>query len=285
MSLLAVSVSLRPSSPIAMPMPLRPRLPRLLLAALLALGASACSGEQILQQMVRPEDDRYARAHLAAIERADTAAVLRDVDPTLNDPTTQAQYGRMMAVFRDRRIVSATIVGVQHNAVNGVPHVNLSYELRLTRGWAVANVATRVEGGRRLVEGASVSEIEKPLAELNAFRLGGRSAAHYVVLAMAVGAPLVILASLVLLFRMELKRRWAWAIVCALGLGQFSFNWSTGDAAFNLVGLQLFGSGWFRAGTVAPVVLVVGFPLGALWIIGQYLQQRRDRQPPHPAPR
>jgi hypothetical protein len=264
-------------------MPNRPR-PRLthLLPLLLAL-LGACSGEQVLSSMVSEEDDAYARAYLAAIERADTAALLRDVDPLLRDETTDAQFARMMAVFRDRRMVSAEVIGVQRNTVNGVPHVNLSYELRLTRGWAVANVATRVEGGKRLVEGASVSELDRPLREMNAFRLTGKPMGHYVVLAMAAVVPALMLVALFLLYRMDLKRRWAWALATVVGLGQFSFNWSTGDATFNPVNLQIFGSGWYRAGSVAPVVLAVSFPVAALWIIGLYLQRGRYvRQPAAP---
>lgn len=259
-----------------MPAPAPPRR----LAAALLLSLAACGGvsDETLRAAVPADEDRYARAQLAALSRGDTLALLRDLDPQLDAPETRRGIAAMARTVAGRRIERADVVGYQSADSAGTPLRAIQYQLRLSDGWAVAHVATRTQGGRRVLEGASVGRIAEPLQATHAFRVAGKSPRHLLFLLAALVVPALMLTSVVLVFRMPLRNRPLWVLASLLGLGAWRLEWTTGASGF-VPSLQLLGSGVSRASAYSPWVLVVSIPLGAVWVLQQYVEWRRGGGP------
>lgn len=118
--------------------------------------------------------------------------------------------------------------------------------------------------------------------EQGRFALPGKSAMHYLFLAAGILIPLVIIVTLVVLFRTKgLRRKWLWAIFIALGLGKFSINWATGAIGMQFISFSILGAGITKLGSsVDPWVISLGIPMGAL----VFLAFRHFRRPPQPEP-
>ena len=250
--------------------------------AVLLLGASACAAPSsaMIERMVPDAEDAYARTQIEALARGSTTDLERDLDPSLRTAQTAEQMRAMVTAIGRRRIQGIEVIGYQGMNFNGTKRRSITYQLRLSGGWAVAQVASRTEGGRRIVEGASVSQIPEPLQRTHAFRLSGKSLAHYVVLGLFLLVPLIMIYAAALVFRMPLRPRWLWVLACVVGVGKWSLEWTSGQSWFNLINFQLLGAGFLRPSVYAPWVLSVSLPLGALYIIGRYHGGRWRQAPP-----
>ncbi|HST60927.1 MAG TPA: hypothetical protein VLK84_19650 [Longimicrobium sp.] len=234
----------------------------------------------MIERMVPDAEDAYARAQIEALARGSTMDLERDLDPSLRTAQTDEQMRAMVTAIGRRRIEGVEVIGYQGMNFNGTERRSITYQLRLAGGWAVAHVASRTEGGRRIVEGVSVTQIPEPLQRTHAFRLSGRSLAHYVVLGLSLLVPLLMIYAAALVFRMPLRRRWLWVLACVVGVGKWSLEWTSGHSLFNLINFQLLGAGFLRPSVYAPWVLSVSLPLGALYIIGRYHRGRWRQAPP-----
>jgi LytS/YehU family sensor histidine kinase len=110
----------------------------------------------------------------------------------------------------------------------------------------------------------TVRAIPESLEEHHRFRLAGKSAVHYVVLALAIVFPLLTLYALVACVRTKMSwQKWPWMLFILFGIGSFSINWTTGETQFSALTLRLFGAS-AAAVLYGPWILSVSFPLGAL---------------------
>lgn len=111
-----------------------------------------------------------------------------------------------------------------------------------------------------------------------AFTLNDRSLLHYVVLAGAILSPLICLAGLIWVVRApKFPWKWAFAILCLFGFGQFSLNWTTGQWGFQLINISLLGAGFLKSGgAFSSWVLSVAAPIGAMIGFWRGHTARRD---------
>jgi hypothetical protein len=255
-------------------------------AALLLLLAAACSGlsERTLRAMVPDAEDQYAQSRLQLLASGNTAAFARELAPDLQGPASDEQLQEMARVFAGRPIQRFQLIGVQVGTADGVTRRNLSYQLRLADGWAVANVQSRTVDGQRVIEGATVTRIAEPLDRTHAFRLAGKPSLSYAILAAAVVIPLLMLYAAILAFRMPVRHRWLWVLLSLVAFGRWDLNWTTGETRFLPVNLQLLGSGIVRPSAFAPWIITIAFPAGALWVIWRYHRGRWRTAPQPPAP-
>ena len=66
-------------------------------------------------------------------------------------------------------------------------------------------------------------------------------------------------------FRKGVRGRWLWVLACLLGVGQFTFDWSTGFMNFHPIGVEILGAAYARGPSPTdPWIITLGFPLGAL---------------------
>ncbi|WP_267224509.1 hypothetical protein [Dyella silvae] len=211
--------------------------------------------EQAKQVLDAVRDRQFdaVKGHLAA-----NLLAVSDIDTKL---TEVADY------FPEGAPVSVKLVGARTFSINGHTTYDLTYEYQFSKGWALGNVHMNKQGDAALVDGIHVQRMTQSLEQTNAFALGSKGFAHWLMLTLTVLLPLFCLYAFVLCLRTPIaKRKWLWAVFTLLGVVTLHFNWTTGAFGLQLLYVQLFGAGWSQL-IYGPIMLGVSFPLGAVWFL------------------
>lgn len=236
-----------------------------------ALLLCSCSDNDMLERLTPRDADARARDYLALFVRDRTDSALDRLHPTLQSPEARLELRRIADLLRNERFDTTRVIGALTNTVNGVRHVNLTYELHSSFSWFLANVATVDSANTWFVEGVSTRTIPQPLEVAAEFTLANRSLIHYLWLVLTVAAVLTSIGTaLFLMTRRGMPRRWLWVLFACLGGGAFSLNWATGAVNFKLLNVQLLCGGFVRFGPASPWIIVFALPVGAIMGIAHY---------------
>jgi hypothetical protein len=187
---------------------------------------------------------------------------------------------KLTDILRNERFDTVRVIGAQTTTVNGVRHVNLTYELHSSFSWFLANVATLDSADTWFVESVSARTITQPLEIGADFSLIGKSLLHYFWLVVTVVcAALSFGAALFVATRREMPKRWRWVLASFLGVGAFQLNWETGAVGVQLVRVQLASASFLRAGPAAPWILAFSVPLGAFFALRAYRRWHKASAP------
>lgn len=242
-----------------------------------ALVLAACSGENAIRRFTPADADARARAYLALFTRGQPDSAAARLVPALAGADAQRELVKIGAILRDQHFDSTKLIGAQVNSINGVRHVNLSYELHSSRGWSVANVATVDSANTWFVEGVSANMLARRLEDDARFTLAGKPARQYAWLLMSILCFVASLATAIFVAtRRAMPKRWRWVLVSLLGLGAFSLNWNTGVVATNLVSIRIGAASFTRAAPVVPWIITFSLPIGALSAFLQYRHWRAE---------
>jgi hypothetical protein len=219
--------------------------------------------------------DSRSREYLEQFTRARIDSVTARLVPPLQTQQTGTEIRKITDILRNERFDSVHVIGAQTNTVNGVRHVNVTYELHSSFSWFLANVATVDSANTWFVEGVSARTITQPL-ELGAdFSLSGKSALHYLWLLVTVACAAVSLgAAGFVATRRRMPKRWRWVLLSLLGVGAFQLNWETGSIGFQVVRVQVASASFLRVGPAAPWILAFSIPLGAIFALRAYHRWR-----------
>jgi hypothetical protein len=241
-----------------------------IIAALLA----ACSSDAAMRRFTPSDADARSRSYLALLTRGQVDSAASRLPPRFRGPRTHDAIAKMAELLGGLQFDSTRVVGVNVNTVNGVRHVNLSYELHSPPNrWSVANVATFDSAQTWFVEGATARMIAHPLEDDVRFTLVGKTFRHYLWLLISVVCVAISFGMAVFIgTRRGMPKRFAWAVLSLVGLGMFSINWNTGENVTNLYSVQIGGASLGRSSPVVPWVLSFSIPIGA------YYAWRRHRQ-------
>ena len=230
----------------------------------------------MIRRFTPADADVRARAYLALLTRGQLDSAAARVVPRLSGPDARRELAKIVALLNGQQFDSSRVIGAATNKVNGVRHVNLSYEMHSAKGWSVANVATVDSANTWFVEGVSASAIPRPLEEQSRFALGGKSIRQYAWLLMSILClGLSVGTALFLASRRAMPKRWRWVLASLIGIGGFSLNWTTGVAAVNPYLLQFGAASFTRAAPVTPWIISFAIPIGAIVALQQY-QRWRD---------
>ncbi|HEX6806354.1 MAG TPA: hypothetical protein VF118_00115 [Gemmatimonadaceae bacterium] len=244
---------------------------RALSGVLLLLVAGCGSGNALMARFTPADADARARTYLGLFVRNQPDSAADRILPTLRSADAMTQLHKIADILRDQRFDTTRVVGVQTNTMNGIRHVNLSYELHSSSGWLLTNVATVDSARTWFVEGVSARPLSRSLEVDTHFTLVGRSAVYYVWLLLVGIAVLTSLGTAVFVVsRRGMPKRWVWALVALIGVGAFSLNWQTGAINVNPLNIQLASGAAVRAGPAAPWILTFAIPIGAFFAIRQY---------------
>jgi hypothetical protein len=246
-----------------------------IIAALLA----ACSGDAAMRRFTPADADARSRNYLAFLARGELDSADARLAPRFAGARTHDALAKIAALLDRQQFDSARVIGVNVNTVNGVRHVNLSYELHSPPNrWSVANVATFDSARTWFVEGATARTIPHPLEDDVRFTLAGKTWRHYlwllislVCVATSVGMAFFIAT------RRGMPKRLGWAALCLVGLGMFSINWNTGESVTNLFSVLIGGASLTRGAPVLPWVLSFSIPIGAYYAWRRYRQWQTQR--------
>jgi hypothetical protein len=244
-------------------------------AVVLVLASTACSAEDAFRRFTPVDADNRARAYLALFTAGRVDSARTRLVPQLAGPKADEELARIGTILTGQQFDSTRVIGAQTNVIDGVRHVNLTYELHSARGWSIANVATIDSAGSWFIEGVSARTIDRPLEELTQFGLRGKTTRHYLWLVLTILAAVISISTACWIgTRREMPRRWRWVFASLLGVGAFSINWASGEIGVRLFNIQFASAAALRAAPVAPWILTFAIPVGAL---GALLRYRRWR--------
>ena len=243
---------------------------------------TACDQQAMLEKFIPKEEAASAKRLLSQLAARDYESVENQLDPSLRTPSIRSTLEQMAAVFPSQDPNRVNVVGSNTSTFNGVTTYNLTFEHDYPDTWLLTNVVLQRRGGsaeQLMVLGLHVTPIRQSLEETNRFTFEGKTALHYIVFALVVAIPVFIVFALVLCFRTPIvRRKWLWLVFVALGLVQFSLNWTDGSYAVQPISFALLGAGFSRAGPYAPFVFTVSIPLGAIVFLARrkYLTARSE---------
>lgn len=250
------------------------------LFALLALTIAACGGDgyDMIKRFTPADADARARATLAQLAARHSDSIEARLAPSVDRDYGHVALQKLDSLLGGQRFDTIRVIGAQ-TSTNGVTrHVNLSYELHSEMGWTLANVATVDSAGDWAIEGISARPIERTLENETAFSLRGKSATHWLWLAMTIAcAGLALGTAIFLATRRAMPKRWRWVLFSLVGVGAASLDWASGATTFRLINLQVPSASALRAGPAAPWILTFAFPVGAIAAIEHYRRWRRRR--------
>jgi hypothetical protein len=251
---------------------------RLRLGGFLALATMlAGCGSPSLERFTPPEVDKRSREYLALFAAGQVDSASAKLVAPLRTADAAAELRKIAEVLRNTRFDSVWVIGANTNTVNGVRHVNLTYEFRSGSGLFLANVASVDSAGTWFVEGVSARTIAEPLELAVQFTLKGKSALHYLWLLMiALCAATSIGSATFIASRRQMPKRWRWVLLSLVGIVAFHLNWTTGAFNIGLLQVQLAAAGFARAGTAAPWILSFAIPAGAFIALRKYSKWRKS---------
>lgn len=246
--------------------------------ALLLVGAWGCSPRAWLESQATAKETLLAKEAVTQLAHKDVDGLVSRLTPELREQLTPDLLAKMLAEIPPGAPADPTLVGYHHFASPGTTRAQLSLQYRYPEAYLLAHVQVRTVSEVSHISSLYVQRIPDSLEKLNAFRLSGRRARHFVVLAFAIVIPLFVVVMLVLCARTpNLRRKWLWLLFVAFGWGQLSLNWTSGALSFRPLNIQLFGAAAMAAGPYAPWILSVSLPLGAAWFA--LARWRRTRRP------
>ncbi|EAU55600.1 hypothetical protein SPV1_01592 [Mariprofundus ferrooxydans PV-1] len=240
------------------------KLTSILIAAVLMLIAG-CSYQDMADNLIPKQESAFAKDYLHRLQTRDFESIKKYIDPSIEAQVTDNKLLEAAKYFPSGNLLSTELIGSQVNVVNGNWQGNFSFEYHFSDGWALANVVLKKSDDNLSVIGFNVYRTKASQKELNKFTLGGKSALHYFVLALAVLAPLFILVTTYFCIRTPIpKRKWLWVVFVLVGIGSISINWSTGQFGIQPLSIKLFSASAFEAGPFAPWIISASIPLGAI---------------------
>lgn len=244
--------------------------------AVLCLALNACSQQALVGKMEPQAESTAAKAIIDQLRSGDIAAVKARLDPKYLSQDIDDKLHDVAAAFPEGKPESVKIVGAytsyfsqasttgprQQSAV-----FRLTYEYQFKDAWVEVGVVLERQDGKLVLEGLQAKRMAESLETRNAFNLAGKSAVHWLVLALAAADVLLCLFAFVLCLRTPIARRkWLWALFTLLGVTTLRFDWSNGHFAFQAVSVQLFSAS-AMAQPYGPWMLGLSIPLGAIWFL------------------
>lgn len=232
---------------------------------MIALAAIACDYRAAFERLIPKDDAAFAIDVFEQLRRREFEAVEARLDKSVASASERSQLEQVAAVFGAEPPQGVRVIGASSNTVNGtITYVNLTLEYRFSRGWLVAAIALHRTGTVRTIDGLHVQPTSDSQEHLNRFTFSGKGLSNYVMLVLTIIVLVFIVGTLVVLWQTRVPRRkWLWALFVAVGIGQFTLNWTTGQVSFQPQ-VSLLGAGFAKPGPYGPWFLSVAVPIGAL---------------------
>lgn len=237
---------------------------------LVCLLLSACSVEDLAETLIPDGVQKQLNRINNSIISRDFDALRAAAITSLSDKEFATKLDEVFVYLPRGKFIGRELVGynsVSLKTVSGTAQTTYiaGYQYEYTDGWAYVELRLMAENEQIALQTLNITRLTQSLRELNAFTFSGKRAVHYVFFVFAILNPIFIVATFVACFRIRnLKRRKRWLAFILFGVGSATLNWTTGATNFNLLNIALLGSGFMMASAFAPVMLNVGFPLGAV---------------------
>lgn len=247
----------------------------LALCLLLPLLLAGCAGDAIFERMVPKAEEAMARDVFTKLVHGDIDAVLGRAGGPLKAPQMRGMLEQAAGTLPAGEIRQIRTIAYQTGRSQGRTTVSLTQEVEFPDRWLLVGTLFVREADGVTLQGLHLRPFTEAQAVINRFTFEGKGLLHWIVFALAIAIPLLVLYALVQCVRTpNLHRKIRWFVFVALGLFQFQFNWTDGSWVFHPLSFSLFGSGVSRVGSLGPYIFVLSLPLGAI----SFLVKRRGWQ-------
>ena len=256
-------------------------------AVLLVTALQGCRPSRDIEKIVPPGHDQFAREYIASVRNGDYDRGMAALIPhLLKIPGARDSLAAVV-----RRIPpggdSLRLIGVnwvRKKSFDGGDLLEslLVYEYQAPTGWGVITTGVVEEMGVRFITGLRGERYDQSQRAINAFTFAGKSPVHYFVVLLAISAAVASFAYALAAAFTPMPRRWLWALLSLVGGSGLTLNWSTGQVAFSLLSINLFGAGFKRMGA-GPWLITAAVPLGAI-LTAIHLEKIRRQRAANAAP-
>lgn len=227
-----------------------------------------CDQQKMLEKFIPQEESAIAQQIISQLTEKDYDSINKQLDPELKDKFNQKLLDQISALLPTDKPKNIVIIGSNTSKFNNQSTYNLTYEYEYIDKWLLANVVLKKKDNNISIIGLHFTPLKQSLKETNKFTFKDKSLIHYLVFALAVTIPIFIIYSFMICIKTPIqKRKWLWLLFIAVGIVQFSFNWTDGSYMIQPISFLLFGSGFFYAAPYAPVIFKIAFPLGAIMFL------------------
>lgn len=241
-------------------------------AMLLALTLFGCDSQKLMNMFVPKEGTDAGRAFMEDIRTGNFGPIQSSMDPAYRAQLNAGVLRQVQALFGGQPVKSVKIIGSNLLKTTDFTRYAITYEYELTKQWLVAEIVLQVMPGRLQIEGVHAQQMFVSIEQLNAFTLSGKTTMSLLILVLAILIPIFVVGTAVVCWRTPIRRyKWLWRVFVLLGITGLALNWTTGQWQFMLVHVDLLGASFNKA-LYGPVILQIGFPLGAVvfWIVRKH---------------
>jgi hypothetical protein len=235
----------------------------LVIASCLCLGG--CTRAQLMKRITPPEDESFARRYVDLLRQQAFDQVEQELDPSIVGSDARDKLATMAGMFPSGDPKSTKVVAFtfRHGRESSTHWLTLEYEF--PDKWLLVNIAIQRRGGASRITEFGVTPIPDSLEHANRFSLVGKSALQYVILGLALAAPIFSFYVLAVCLRTKRQKlKWLWAVFILVGVGKLAIDWATGALTFTPLAINMPCGGATAVGVYGPWVVAVHLPLGAI---------------------
>lgn len=252
------------------------------IVGLLAVVATSLAACQPVPLKADPAAEAVANALYADTAAGRVAAIQARLTPEAAAVVTPAQILSLRAYAEPKPPIARRLINLAtFDSVKGSQSLTLVYELTYP-GKAVLYQVTLKRPSNTApwrVEAVNLNRATDAELAKGGFTLTGRSPAQLGFLAAAILSPLLMLTAIVAVVRAPgLKRKWLWALLALVGIGSATMNWTTGQASFQPLFVNLIGAVAAKSGlsNFMPWILKFTVPVGAVIALWRVAKAKRD---------
>jgi hypothetical protein len=217
-----------------------------------------------MKKVVPPADEAFARERTDLLRQKRFEQIQRELDPSISDANTEETLKTMAEMFPSEEPKSVKVVDIKFLRHEESRTHSLTLEYEFSDTWLLVNIAIKRLNGASTIAAFNVTPIPDSLENVNRFSLAGKNGPQYLVLILALAAPIFSLYVLVVCLRTKNQRfKWLWAIFILFGVGALSINWTTGELGFTPLAVRIPCASITAVPAYGPWAIIVSLPLGA----------------------
>jgi hypothetical protein len=237
------------------------------LALTLLCALVGCDRASMMRKMIPAQDATLAEHYMDAIRHKEYETVEQRAAPSIAGPDLRNSLADLAAIFPNPAEEPISVKPVAINLLRkagGATNTSITLEYEFSNEWVLAEVTTQKVDSVATITGVHAKSIPESVESQNGFSLKNKDTSQYVVLFLAVLAPVFTLYALMLCIRTKIeKRKWLWIIFILVGVGKLTVNWTSGQVYVMPLAFQILSGGAMALG-YAPWMIYVSLPIGAI---------------------
>jgi hypothetical protein len=248
-------------------------------ALLFVFALLGCDRSSMMKKMIPEQDAAVAKRYVEAIRHGEYETVEQNAAPSIAGPDLRSNLTSLRAVFPGSstdptsiKPVALRFFGNKHEAIN----TSITLEYEFPGEWVLAEVTTQKVGDAVTITGVHARSMPESIESVNGFTFADKGGSQYIVLILAIAAPLLALYAFVMCIKTRLGwSKWLWLVSILVGVGKLTVNWTTGQLFVTPFAIQLVPGGANAMG-YAPWMVYTSLPVGAI----AFLFYRNSRRAP-----